>query len=139
MNIGIASKKSGLPTKTIRYYEDIDLIKPARAENGYRDYSTEDIHSLTFLQRARNLGFSVQECRLLLSLYNDKMRSSSEVKSLALHKVAVIEEKIEELSRMKDMLSKLAKDCHGDNRPECPILDEIAGGPERTLVSEISR
>lgn len=139
MNIGIASKKSGLPTKTIRYYEDIDLIKPARAENGYRDYSIEDIHSLTFLQRSRNLGFTVQECRLLLSLYNDKQRSSSEVKSLALNKITAIEEKIEELSRMKEMLTRLAKDCHGDNRPECPILDEIAGGVEKKLVSEINR
>lgn len=138
MNIGIASKKSGLPTKTIRYYEDIDLIKPARAANGYRDYSIEDIHSLTFLRRARNLGFTVQECRLLLSLYNDKQRSSSEVKSLALHKVVAIEEKIEELSRMKEMLTRLAKDCHGDNRPECPILDEIAGGVINKLTSEIN-
>ena len=131
MNIGIASKKSGLPSKTIRYYEDIELLKPARAENGYRDYSLEDIHSLTFLQRARNLGFTVEECRLLLSLYNDKNRSSSEVKSLALHKVATIEKKIAELSAMKKMLTRLAKHCHGDNRPDCPILDEIAGETEK--------
>ncbi|MBL4907595.1 MAG: Cu(I)-responsive transcriptional regulator [Sneathiella sp.] len=131
MNIGIASKKSGLPSKTIRYYEDIELLKPARAENGYRDYSLEDVHSLTFLQRARNLGFTVEECRLLLSLYNDKNRSSSEVKSLALHKVATIEKKIAELSAMKKMLTSLAKNCHGDNRPDCPILDEIAGETEK--------
>lgn len=127
MNIGIASKKSKLPAKTIRYYEDIDLIKPSRAENGYRDYSEEDIHALTFLQRSRNLGFTIEECRLLLSLYNDKNRSSSEVKSLALNKVAKIEQKIEELSAMRKMLSRLARDCHGDNRPDCPILDEISG------------
>ncbi|MBL4740690.1 MAG: Cu(I)-responsive transcriptional regulator [Sneathiella sp.] len=127
MNIGFASKKSGLPSKTIRYYEDIDLIKPARAANGYRNYSEQDIHSLTFLHRARDLGFSVEECRLLLSLYNDKNRSSSEVKSLALNKVATIEKKIIELTSMKEMLTRLATDCHGDNRPDCPILDEIAG------------
>jgi len=127
MNIGFASKKSGLPSKTIRYYEDIDLIKPARAANGYRNYSEQDVHSLTFLHRARDLGFSVEECRLLLSLYNDKNRSSSEVKSLALHKVATIEKKITELTSMKEMLTRLATDCQGDNRPDCPILDELAG------------
>ncbi|MEH6403321.1 MAG: Cu(I)-responsive transcriptional regulator [Sneathiella sp.] len=127
MNIGFASKQSGLPSKTIRYYEDIDLIKPGRASNGYRDYSEQDIHSLTFLHRARDLGFSIEECRLLMSLYNDKNRSSSEVKSLALNKVATIEKKIAELTSMKEMLTRLATDCHGDNRPDCPILDEIAG------------
>lgn len=128
MNIGLAAIKSGLPPKTIRYYEDIDLIKPARATNGYRNYSEQDIHFLAFLHRARDLGFSVAECRLLLSLYNDENRSSSEVKALALNKVATIEKKIEELSSMKNMLTRLAKDCHGDARPDCPILDEIAGG-----------
>lgn len=127
MNIGIASRKSNLPTKTIRYYEEINLITPARADNGYRDYSAEDIHALSFLQRARNLGFSIEECRHLLSLYNDKNRSSSEVKSLALNKISLIDKKVAELTAMKQMLTRLAKDCHGDNRPECPILDEIAG------------
>ncbi|MBL4667062.1 MAG: Cu(I)-responsive transcriptional regulator [Sneathiella sp.] len=129
MNIGAASELSGLPVKTIRYYEDINLVKPARAENGYRTYSNDDVLYLNFLNRARKLGFSVSECRLLLSLYNDPDRSSSEVKTLALQKVDTIEAKIRELTSMKNMLSKLAKNCHGDDRPDCPILDEIAGNP----------
>ncbi|MEH6476716.1 MAG: Cu(I)-responsive transcriptional regulator [Sneathiella sp.] len=129
MNIGTASELSGLPVKTIRYYEDIKLVKPARAQNGYRTYSNEDVLYLNFLSRARKLGFSVEECRLLLSLYNDSERSSSEVKALALQKVDAIETKIAELTSMKNMLSKLAKSCHGDDRPDCPILEEIARGP----------
>lgn len=129
MNIGTASELSGLPVKTIRYYEDIKLVKPARAQNGYRTYSDEDVLYLNFLSRARKLGFSVDECRLLLSLYNDSDRSSSEVKALALQKIDTIETKIAELTSMKNMLSKLAKSCHGDDRPDCPILEEIARGP----------
>ena len=129
MNIGEAAEQSGLPRKTIRYYEEIDLIRPGRAGNGYRDYSVDDIHCLSFIQRARQLGFSIEECRTLLSLYKDKNRSSAEVKSLALQKVASIERKIDELEAMKTMLSRLASTCHGDNKPDCPILDEIAGEP----------
>ncbi|MEP3246774.1 MAG: Cu(I)-responsive transcriptional regulator [Sneathiella sp.] len=127
MNIGTAAEKSGLTQKTIRYYEDIALIRPARAENGYRRYSNDDIHCLAFIHRARNLGFSIEECRTLLSLYKDKNRSSSEVKFMALQKVSFIETKIAELSAMKSMLTTLAKTCHGDDKPDCPILDEIAG------------
>ncbi len=127
MNIGEAAEQSGLPRKTIRYYEEIDLVHPGRAANGYRDYSADDIHCLSFIQRARQLGFSIEECRTLLSLYKDKNRSSSEVKSLALQKVVSIEQKIEELQAMKAMLSRLASTCHGDNKPDCPILDQIAG------------
>jgi MerR family transcriptional regulator, copper efflux regulator len=127
MNIGQAAKESGLSPKTIRYYEDISLVTPERQNNGYRDYAEDDVHCLNFLHRSRNLGFSIEECRLLLSLYLDHNRSSAEVKKLALHKVTVIEEKISELSAMKDMLSSLAQNCHGDDRPDCPILDNIAG------------
>jgi len=83
MNIGDASLRSGLPAKTIRYYEEIGLLKPGRADNGYRDYSIKDLHGLRFLQRGRSLGFSVEECRQLLSLYNDKDRESAEVKAIA--------------------------------------------------------
>lgn len=132
MNIGFASTRSGLPKKTIRYYEEIDLVNPSRAANGYRDYSEEDIHCLNFIHRARNLGFSIEECRLLLSLYKDENRSSSEVKSLALTKISSIEEKIIELQNMKDMLHRLAQTCHGDDKPDCPILDEIAGAGSRS-------
>ncbi len=126
MNIGAASEGSGLPSKTIRYYEDIGLLVPRRAENGYRDYTTDDIHCLTFLGRARKLGFSIEECRNLLSLYLDKQRSSSEVKSLALQKISDINERLQELTAMRDMLQNLARECHGDARPECPILEGLA-------------
>lgn len=126
MNIGAASKCSGLPSKTIRYYEEIGLLVPRRAENGYRDYTAEDIHCLTFLGRARKLGFSIEECRALLSLYLDKQRSSSEVKSLALQKISDIDERLQELTAMRDMLHNLAQECHGDARPECPILEGLA-------------
>lgn len=127
MNIGYASEQSSLPTKTIRYYEDINLIKPARAGNGYRDYSDEDIHRLKFLQRSRSLGFTIDECRLLLSLYNNDQRASSDVKSIAVGKIKEIDQKIDELQSLKSTLASLAKDCHGDNRPECPIIADLAG------------
>ncbi|MBE7636731.1 Cu(I)-responsive transcriptional regulator [Sneathiella sp. P13V-1] len=127
MNIGTAATKSGLTAKTIRYYEDIGLVTPARSENGYRDYSEEHVHYLNFIQRSRSLGFSIDECRALLSLYNDRARSSSEVKKLALHKIEDIEHKIAGLTSMKNMLIDLAGKCHGDDRPDCPILDNIAG------------
>ena len=97
MNIGDASERSGLPAKTIRYYEDIRLLKPARGGNGYRDYSSEDVHRLRFLQRARSLGFSVEECRQLLSLYGDKARESADVKAIAEAKLAEIDRKVAEL------------------------------------------
>ncbi|MEZ5559377.1 MAG: Cu(I)-responsive transcriptional regulator [Pseudomonadales bacterium] len=127
MNIGIAAKRSGLPAKTIRYYEEIGLLVPGRAENGYREYSEADVHRLTFLHRARNLGFSVDECRLLLSLYDDPHRASSEVKAIALDRIREIDRRIEGLASMRATLSHLAAHCHGDQRPECPILDDLAG------------
>jgi Cu(I)-responsive transcriptional regulator len=127
MNIGTASEKSGLPAKTIRYYEEIGLLRPDRADNGYRDYSATDLHRLRFMQRARGLGFSVEECRQLLSLYDDKERESADVKALAATKLAEIERKVAELIALKDMLSHLVRNCHGDDRPDCPIMDELAG------------
>lgn len=127
MNIGEAAQFAELPPKTIRYYEEIDLVRPGRAENGYRDYSETDVHRLRFLQRARSLGFSIEECRLLLSLYEDKHRASADVKSIALAKVEEIDRKIAELNGLRATLSKLARNCHGDNRPECPIIDDLAG------------
>lgn len=127
MNIGQAAEKSGLPAKTIRYYEDIELIKPGRAGNGYRDYSDEDIHRLCFLQRSRSLGFSIEECRLLLSLYDDEDRASADVMDIAKKKISLIDQKITELKSLKSTLSVLIKNCHGDSRPDCPILDDLAG------------
>lgn len=129
MNIGTASEKSGLPPKTIRYYEDIGLLRPDRAENGYRDYSTSDLHRLRFLQRARGLGFSVEQCRQLLSLYDDKERESADVKRIAAAKLVEIERKIAELVALKEMLGHLVEHCHGDHRPDCPIIDELGGHP----------
>jgi Cu(I)-responsive transcriptional regulator len=127
MNIGQAAKHSGLPPKTIRYYEEIGLVVADRRENGYRDYSDPHVHKLSFLKRARSLGFTVSECRNLLSLYEDGDRSSLDVKQLALTKVAEVDAKIIELKALRNTLSTLARKCHGDDRPDCPILDDLAG------------
>ncbi len=127
MNIGRASDVSGLPPKTIRYYEEIGLVVPDRSENGYRDYSEEDGHRLKFLQRSRSLGFSIEECRMLLSLYEDQHRASADVKAMAKQKIAEIEEKIKQLNGLKATLGGLVSSCHGDRRPDCPILDDLAG------------
>ena len=129
MNIGQAAAQSGLPAKTIRYYEEIGLVAPLRSENGYRDFSENDLHKLAFVQRARSLGFSIEECRALLSLYDDRARASADVNALAKAHLAQIEEKIANLQAMHDTLSTLVQKCHGDNRPDCPILDGLAGAP----------
>ena len=128
MNIGAASDHSGLPAKTIRYYEEIGLIRPGRALNGYRDYSENDLHKLAFLQRARNLGFSIEECRQLLALYEDASRASSDVKDLAEQKIAEIDQKMHELEQLRKTLGHLVKHCHGDDRPDCPVLITLADG-----------
>ena len=128
MNIGEASRATGLPSKTIRYYEEIKLVIPARLENSYRDYGPVDLHRLAFVQRARSLGFSVDECRQLLSLYDDKARASSDVKKLALEKLSEIDKKLIELKSLRSTLNSLATNCHGDDRPDCPIIEEFAKG-----------
>ena len=128
MNIGQASDTTGLPATTIRYYDDIDLIRPARAANGYRDYDGKDVHRLAFIQRSRSLGFTIEECRSLLSLYEDKDRASSDVKAMAQEKIREIDRKLKELKSLRNTLKSLADHCHGDHRPECPIIDEIAKG-----------
>ena len=126
MNISQAALQSGLPPKTIRYYEDIGLVEPApRQTNGYRDYGARDVHMLRFLHRARDLGFSVADCRALLSLYTDSDRHSADVKAIALNRVAEIDRKIAELGEMRAVLATLADKCHGDDRPDCPILDQF--------------
>lgn len=127
MNIGDASTQSGLPAKTIRYYEDIGLVAPERSSNGYRDFSDSDLHKLAFVQRARSLGFSIEECRALLSLYDDRGRASADVKALANAHLVQIENKIQGLQAMQKTLSELVCKCHGDDRPDCPILDGLAG------------
>ena len=127
MNIGQASERTLLPPKTIRYYEEIELVNPARASNGYRDYSDADVHRLRFLQRSRSLGFTIEECRTLLSLYEDNARASSDVKSIAKGKISEIDRKIVELQSLRETLSELADNCHGNDRPDCPIIDDLSG------------
>lgn len=128
MNIGEASRASGLPAKTLRYYEQIELVVPSgRRDNGYRDYNEQDVHRLRFVQRARSLGFSVEECRELLALYHDRHRTSAEVKRIALERIRAIERKIRALEEMRAALLHLAERCHGDERPDCPILDDLSG------------
>ena len=126
MNIKTVSEKTGLPAKTIRYYEEIGLVTPERKANGYRVFSENDVHKLAFLARARSLGFPVESCRSLLALYNDKDRASADVKAIALEHLGEIDAKLEELSAMRETLSHLVKSCAGDSRPDCPILKGLA-------------
>ena len=127
MNIGEVSRASGLPAKTIRYYEEINLVRPARGANGYRDFSEQDAHKLAFLGRSRSLGFSIKECRTLLSLYEDRDRASADVKAVAAEHLDRIARKIDALQALKSTLETLVTRCHGDDRPDCPILDGLAG------------
>ncbi|EPG65655.1 Cu(I)-responsive transcriptional regulator [Leptospira wolffii] len=130
MNIGELSKISGVSAKLVRHYESIGLIpKAIRTNSGYRVYGENDAHSLIFIKRARNLGFSLPEIKKLLGLWRNKTRASSQVKSLALGHVKEMQSKISELQSMCDTLSNLAKHCHGDHRPDCPILEDLEGRP----------
>lgn len=126
ITIGEAASRSGMAPKTIRFYEEIGLIGPAeRFANQYRAYSEKDVHTLRFIQRARSLGFSLKDIRALLSLYHDRGRASRDVKRLALQQVAEVDRKIAELTAIRNTIAALAHRCHGDGRPECPILDEL--------------
>ena len=127
MNIGDVARASGLPAKTIRYYEDIGLIAPLRDANGYRAFRDSDLHKLVFLGRARSLGFSISECRALLALYEDRDRASADVKAIARDHLVQIEAKIAELQAMRRTLTDLVEACAGDHRPDCPILKGLAG------------
>lgn len=127
MNMKQASGRTGLPAKTIRYYEDIGLLSPARGENGYRSFSDSDLHKLTFLARSRSLGFSLDDCRQLLSLYDDDERSSADVRELAVRHIADVDRKLGELKDIRRVLSKLVSACDGDHRPDCPIMDSLSG------------
>jgi MerR family transcriptional regulator, copper efflux regulator len=128
MNIKDVSVKSGLPAKTIRYYEEIGLIQPLRSANGYRAFRETDLHKLTFLSRARSLGFSIEDCRTLLALYEDHSRASADVKAVADAHLARIASKIAELRAMEATLSHLVSACAGDGRPDCPILAGLETG-----------
>lgn len=128
MNIGQASKATGVSTKMIRYYESVGLIRPAdRTDSNYRDFGGRDINELRFIRRARNLGFSVGEIGQLLALWRDRGRPSREVKAVAEKHVADLDAKIAEMQSMADTLRHLAHCCAGDERPDCPILSDLSG------------
>jgi MerR family copper efflux transcriptional regulator len=127
MNIGEASKISGMSSKLIRHYESIGIIpKASRSEAGYRTYTEIDVHILSFVKRSRTLGFSMKEIKKLVSLWRNKARASSEVKNLAIKHIEEMEQKILELQAMVKTLKHLAKNCRGDGRPDCPILNDLA-------------
>ena len=128
MNIGQAADASGVSAKMIRYYESIGLIRPPRrTDSNYRVYEEDEVHVLRFIKRARTLGFSVDETATLLGLWQDKTRASAEVKAVASNHIAALETKIAELEGMVKTLRHLVHCCGGDNRPDCPILDDLAG------------
>jgi MerR family copper efflux transcriptional regulator len=123
------AERSGVPAKTIRYYEDIGLIsKPDRTTSGYRAYASQDVEILRFVSRARGLGFSIKDVRNLLALFEDRERASADVKKIALDHVDEIDRKMAELDSIRHTLVHLADKCHGDERPDCPILEELAHG-----------
>lgn len=134
MTIGQAAQRSGVPPKTIRYYESVGLVSPAaRGENRYRAYGDKEIDILRFISRARGLGFSLNEIEQLLALYGDRNRSSREVKRLALRHIDDLDRKITELKSIKKALQHLALKCRGDDRPDCPILDDLGSGGSMSL------
>ena len=130
MNIGDVAEAAGLPAKTIRYYEEIGLITPDRGANGYRRFTQAHLHKLAFIARARGLGFSFEQCRTLLALYEDRDRASAEVKALAETHLSEIDAKMAELSEMRRTLADLIHACAGDHRPDCPILTGLAAPVE---------
>jgi MerR family transcriptional regulator, copper efflux regulator len=128
MNIGQAAEASGVSAKMIRYYEAVGLVARARrTDGGYRIYSANDIHTLGFIRRARDLGFSVKQIEHLLSLWRNRRRASADVRRVAQQQIIELEQKIEKLQSMRRTLQQLVQHCHGDRRPECPILDDLAG------------
>jgi Cu(I)-responsive transcriptional regulator len=122
-----AAAASGLPPKTVRYYDEIGLVRPGRSANGYRAYGPAELRKLAFVARARDLGFSIDDCRALLGLYEDRGRASADVKRLAGEHLQAIDRKIEELRAMRATLAELVDRCCGDDRPDCPILRGLAG------------
>jgi Cu(I)-responsive transcriptional regulator len=128
MNIGEAARASGVTAKMIRYYESVGLLPPVgRTTSGYRVYGTHEVHALQFVRQARRLGFLVEDIRKLLALWQDRKRASAEVKAIALEHVAELDRRIAELTDMRDTLAHLAVNCNGDDRPDCPILERLAG------------
>ena len=127
MNIGKAANQAGLPTKTVRYYADIGLVLPSsRTQTGYRNYDISNIKKLIFVKRARSFDFSIRECRELLGLYEEKNRSSSDVRKIAIHHLEEIKRKEEDLKKLRVELNHLVNACAGDDRPDCPIIDYLS-------------
>jgi MerR family copper efflux transcriptional regulator len=127
MNIGQAAEASGVTAKMIRYYESIGLISEAgRTDSGYRQYTDTEVQTLRFIKRSRDLGFSIARIKTLLGLWEDRGRKSSDVKKLARQYIAELDQDIEKLQTIRNQLEHLAHCCHGDNRPDCPILDDLA-------------
>ncbi|MBT5913237.1 MerR family DNA-binding protein [Alphaproteobacteria bacterium] len=130
MNIGKAAELAGLTVKTVRHYADIQVVIPEKNDKtGYRKFSSADVAKLQFIGKARKFGFSVQECRELLALYEDTKRSSREVKALTLMKIAEIDHKLQELKSLRSQLTDLASSCQGNERPDCPILNALSSEP----------
>ena len=127
LNIGQAAEASGISAKMIRHYEEVGLVPPAsRTFSGYRTYNHRDVHMLRFIKHSRDLGFSIKQIGDLLSLWRDQNRPSSKVKSMATEHIEMLDRKIKELSAMKSELTRLVSCCHGDARPDCPILENLA-------------
>ena len=128
MNIGEAARASGVSPKMVRHYESLGLLpRVARTAAGYRQYGDDEVHTLRFIRRARDLGFGIEEIRALLALWHDRGRSNADVKRIALAHVADLQRRIDEMQSMQRTLGSLAACCHGDGRPDCPILDDLAG------------
>jgi Cu(I)-responsive transcriptional regulator len=134
MNINEVARISRLPAKTIRFYEAIGLVRLRRAGNGYRRFGERDLYKLAFIGRARRLGFSVQDCRELLALYEDRNRPNADVRRIAEATLERIDAKLVELDAMRRALTQLIASCHGDQRPDCPILDDLEGRMPRARV-----
>ena len=133
MNIGQAANSSGVSAKMLRYYESIGLIPPAgRTDSGYRVYAPADVNTLRFIRRARDFGLSMERIKLLVGLWQDRERPSREVKRIATEHVAELRVRIAELTTMCDALEELAEKCHGDQRPDCPILRDLEKGGVRS-------
>lgn len=129
MNIGAVARATGLPPKTIRYYESIGLVTPVeRSAGNYRRYGESEVMTLRFIERARRLGFTLKEVGELLALWRDKTRASGDVRALAQAQIRRLDRRLRELGEMRRTLEQLVERCHGDDRPDCPILDELAGG-----------
>lgn len=137
LNIGQTASASGVSAKMIRHYESLGLLpRVRRTASGYRQYAANEVHTLRFIRRARSLGFGIEEIATLLGLWQNRRRASADVKRLALAHAAELATRVDEMNEMKSALEQLAAHCHGDHRPECPILDDLARHDTRSPVED---